>query len=97
MPLLPVMVSGYVPVDAGLLMVIFNVEGLPAATELGVKLALVFEGRPEILRATELLAPLSVVVTVTEPFDPRWMVIDDAESEIPKSAGVATLNETEAL
>jgi len=37
-PLLPVMVSGYVPVDAGLLIVIFSVEPPPAVTELGVKL-----------------------------------------------------------
>ena len=83
--------------DAGLLMVIFNVDGLPAATEEGVKLALVFEGRPETLSATELLAPLSVVVTVTEPVDPRLMVIDGAESEIPKSAGTVTVNETVVL
>jgi hypothetical protein len=95
-PLLPVMVTvtGLVVTDAGFSAEIFSIELVPAVTELGVKLALTLEGRPEMLSATVLLAPIIVVFTVTEPFNPRLTVSDVGATEMPKSAPVVTVSET---
>jgi hypothetical protein len=95
-PLLPVIVrvNGALVAKAGFSVEIFSVELPPAVTELGVKLALTFDGRAEMLNATELLPPISVVFTVTVPLEPRFTVRDVGDTEIPKSAAGVTVSDT---
>ena len=60
-----------------------------AVTGFGVKDAVVLDGKPDMLRVTELLPPTAVKFTVTLPFEPRFTVSDGADNEIPKSGGAA--------
>jgi hypothetical protein len=62
------------------------VELPEVVTGFGVNEALVRDGRPEILRLTELLPPTPTRLTVTVPLEPRFTVSDDSGS-IVKSAG----------
>ena len=78
------------PTIAGRLAVIFSVELLEVVTGFGANQALVFDGRPEILRLTELLPPTPTRLTVTLPLEPRFTVSDDSGS-IVKSAGTFTV------
>jgi hypothetical protein len=59
---------------------------LPVAVAgLGEKLAVTFDGRPEIASVTELLAPTAVRLIVTVPLDFRLTVRLDADIEMAKS------------
>jgi len=66
--------------------VIFNVELPDVVTGFDENDALVRGGRPEMLRLTELLLARAVRLTVTVPFDPRFIVSDGCDNEIEKSA-----------
>jgi hypothetical protein len=54
-------------------------------------------GKPLRLSATELAAPVTEVVTVTFPEDPREMLIEDGAAEIVKSAGAVTSTWTKVV
>ena len=86
--MLPVIVSGYVPVAALRLTVIFSVEFAVAVTGFGVKLALVRGGKPLTLRLTELEPFTAVTVTVVEPFAPRCTVSELDGGERAKSGAL---------
>src|SRR5262249_15536044 len=60
LPLLPIMVSPNVPVEAVLLGEIVKVDPSGVVTGLALKLALVFLGNPLTLSVTELDLPLTV-------------------------------------
>ena len=74
------------PREAREFTLIFSVEVPEAVTGFGVNEALVLDGKPEMVRFTELLPPIAVKFTVTVPLDPRATVSDEADNEIPKSA-----------
>ena len=84
---MPVGVVGFVE--------IVSVEPLPAATGLGLNVALVFPGSPEVTpNVTELPPPIAVVFTVSEPLDLRLTVSVPVLVEIEKSAAGLTVRET---
>lgn len=68
-----------------------NVELPVVITGFGVNEALVFDGRPEILKLTELPPPTAPTLTVTVLLDPRFTVRDAVDREIVKSAGTFTV------
>jgi hypothetical protein len=94
---LPVMVNAKVPRRAVEDALIVNME-LPDGvreTGFGVNEALVFDGRPAMLRPTEVF-PVAASVTVTLLLEPRFTVIDEGDREIVKS-GSGTFTVTVVL
>jgi hypothetical protein len=90
-PLLPVIVNGNVPVLAFRFTEILRVELPGAVTGLVLKLALVFGGKPLTLKLTEVGPPPAVSEMIELPVEPRLMVSDVGDAEIPKSgAGAET-------
>jgi hypothetical protein len=84
-PLLPVIVSGYVPRVAPGFAEMVRVEVPLAVAAFGENVALTPEGRLEMLSVTELLAPEAVNVTVKELLDLRLTEIEEGGAEILKS------------
>jgi hypothetical protein len=70
---------------------IVNVEVPVVVTGFGVNEVLVFDGRPEMLKLTELPPPTAPRLTVTLLLDPRFTVRDGVDREIVKSAGTFTV------
>ena len=67
-----------------------------AVAGFGEKLAVTFDGRPEMLSVTELLAPTAVKVTVAEPLD-FLVTVSLSGAEIVKSLDVElTVSDKEA-
>lgn len=91
------MVNEYVPGAAFLVAEIVSVELPVAVAGFGANAAETLEGNPEILRLTELLAPIAVNVTVTELLDLRFTVTD-AGAAIEKSPAAAfTVTDSEVV
>jgi len=87
-PLVPVMISVYVPrEDAGFAEIV-SVEVPLAVAGLFENVAVTLEGKPAMLSVTELLFPMAVNVTVTELLDLRLTLIEGG-AEIEKSVAVA--------
>lgn len=95
---LPVIVIVYVPVLAFLAAVSVYFE-LPAPViDVGLKLPVTPVGRPEAESAiAELNPPLTVVVTVTYPLDPRLNEPELGDTEMAKFAVAAAVTTSETL
>ena len=69
---------------------IVSVELPGVVTGFGLKVALVLDGRPEVLRIIELLPPTPLRLTVTVLLEPRPTVRDEDDNVIPKSGDTLT-------
>lgn len=67
-----------------------------AVAGFGEKLAVTFDGTPEMLNVTELLAPMAVKLTVAEALDFR-VTLMLAGAEIEKSAAGFTVSDTDVV
>jgi len=82
-PDVPVIVNGKVPTEAAGLAEIVSVElPPPAATEVGESVAVILDGTPETLRATEVEFPATV--TVAGLLDLRLTVIEAGDTDTAK-------------
>jgi len=93
-PFLPVMVSVTVPFVACGFAEIFRVEVPVAVAGFGEKLAVTFDGTPEMLSVTELLPPTAAKLIVAEDFRLTLMV---EGAEIVKSPDGFTVNDSEVV
>jgi hypothetical protein len=93
-PFWPVTVRVKVPRGACGLAERFSVEVPVAVAGFGKKLAVTFDGTPEMLSVTELLAPTAVRLIVADVFDFRLRLIAAGAEMLKSPAGAFTVTDS---